>query len=66
MWRLALLACVALANAQDFNPQTRDELVATVVSNCVDMGCVKQNVLSYLDNVLKIKTDGSRNLKVKK
>lgn len=65
MWRLALLACVALTKAQEANPKTGDELVATVVSNCADMDCVKLNVLNYLDNVLKIKSDGSRNLKVK-
>lgn len=68
MWRftLAVVALSAYANGQNFqnsSPRSGDELVSTVLDNCVDMSCVKQNVLGYLDNVLNIQSD--RNVKVK-
>lgn len=62
---LVVYAAGALASAQQINPFTGDELVATVAENCLDMDCVKQSVLTYLDNVLKIKSDTARNAKVK-
>lgn len=58
------VGALAMASAKGINPETGDELVSAVVKNCVDMDCVKLNVLSYLDNVLKIKSDTSRNMKV--
>ncbi|KAG5893946.1 hypothetical protein JTB14_009693 [Gonioctena quinquepunctata] len=58
MWRflLTVVALAAYANGQN-TPRSGDELVSTVLDNCIDMGCVKQNVLGYLDNVLDIKSD---------
>lgn len=68
MWIFALivLALTAYTNGQNFqysSPRSGNELVSTVLDNCVDMTCVKQNVLGYLDNVLNIQSD--RNVKVK-
>jgi len=59
MWRLTcvVLAVVAAVGAQKATPRTGDELVSTVLSRCGDMGCVKENVLEYLDNVLGIQSD---------
>lgn len=67
MWRFALpvVAILAFSNGQHFenaSPRSGDELVTTVLDNCVDMYCVKQNVLGYLDNILDIQSD--RNAKV--
>lgn len=67
MWTfaLALVALSTLANGQQFQvstPRSGDELVSTVLDNCADITCVKQNVLGYLDNMLKIQSD--RNVKV--
>ncbi|XP_023027492.1 DUF1676 domain-containing protein Osi20 [Leptinotarsa decemlineata] len=58
MWRFLLTAVllVTYANGQS-TPRSGDELVSTVLDNCIDMGCVKQNVLGYLDNVLELKSD---------
>lgn len=66
MWTFAfvVLALTAFANGQNqvSSPRSGDELVSTVLDNCADMTCVKQNVLGYLDNVLNIQSD--RNVKV--
>nr|XP_022918449.1 uncharacterized protein LOC111427506 [Onthophagus taurus] len=40
-----------------------EELVSTVVTNCADMGCVKQEVLGYLDNLLNIQSESARDMK---
>lgn len=67
MWRnsfvIFTLASVLFVSAQDVTPRSGDELVSTVLDNCIDMDCVKQNVLGYLDNVLNIQSD-VRNAKV--
>lgn len=68
MWifTLVVLALTAYANGQNFqnsSPRSGNDLVSTVLDNCVDMTCVKQNVLGYLDNMLNIQSD--RNVKVK-
>lgn len=67
MWRnsfvIFTLASVLFVGAQDVTPRSGDELVSTVLDNCIDMDCVKQNVLGYLDNVLNIQSD-VRNAKV--
>lgn len=67
MWGLALAIVTLTAHVKGQNlpnpsPRSGNELVSTVLDNCVDMPCVKQNVLGYLDNVLKIQSD--RNIKV--
>ncbi|CAG9817452.1 unnamed protein product [Phaedon cochleariae] len=58
MWRF-LLATVALATyVQGLStPQSGDELVSSVLDNCIDMACVKQNVLGYLDNINGLTSD---------
>lgn len=33
---------------------TGDELVSTVLTNCLDMSCVKSNVLTYLNTLLNV------------
>lgn len=64
MWSLLLsLALAAGACGQIAGPRSGDELVSTVLDNCSEMGCVKQNVLMYLDNVLHVQSD-VRNAKV--
>lgn len=67
MWRnsfvIFTLASLLFVSAQDVTPRSGDELVSTVLDNCIDMDCVKQNVLGYLDNVLNIQSD-VRNAKV--
>ncbi|KAK4875293.1 hypothetical protein RN001_011715 [Aquatica leii] len=40
-----------------------NHLVSSVISNCVDMGCVKENVISYLDTVLNQDVVKSRQFK---
>lgn len=65
MFSLAAIAFIAYVNSQNIqspSPRSGDELVSTVLDNCVDMTCVKENVLGYLDNLLHIK--GGRNVKV--
>lgn len=64
MWRLTVVVILALgATAENVAPKSGDELVSTVLRNCVEMDCVKSNVLGYLDNLLKIDSD-ARNAKV--
>ncbi|CAH0555711.1 unnamed protein product [Brassicogethes aeneus] len=63
MNRFVLLAAVvAVCAAQIGTPRSGDELVSTVLDNCAEIGCVKQNVLGYLDNVLHLQGD-NRNAK---
>ncbi|XP_017770628.1 PREDICTED: uncharacterized protein LOC108558277 [Nicrophorus vespilloides] len=57
MWRFAVLLLVGFAAAQQYGPRSGDQLVSSVFSNCVEMGCVKQNVLEYLDNILNLQSD---------
>lgn len=66
MWRLTcvVLVVAVTAGAERVSPRSGDELVSTVLSRCGDIGCVKENVLEYLDNVLGIQTD-ARSAKVK-
>ncbi|KAJ8926666.1 hypothetical protein NQ314_020945 [Rhamnusium bicolor] len=64
MWKLILTVTVitAYVSSQSVRPRSGDELVSTVLDTCTEMGCVKQNVLEYLDNLLNIQSD-SRNTK---
>lgn len=65
MWKIVCLLFVAGAlSANAHVPRSGNELVSMVVSNCVDMDCVKLNVLRYLDGVLQIEGDSARGLKV--
>lgn len=66
MWRLTafVIACGAIAYANVSTPRTGDELVGSVLDNCAEIGCVKQNVLNYLDNVLNIQSDAGRSFQV--
>nr|CAH7742909.1 unnamed protein product [Callosobruchus chinensis] len=60
MLRLCLVviaALGALASAGVATPRTSEQLVNTVLERCGDMGCVKERVLEYLDNLLNIQTD---------
>lgn len=54
----------AIAYANLTSPKSGDELVSNIIDNCADMGCVKSNVLSYLDNILNIRNDNERSYKV--
>lgn len=54
---------VICVTGQTPSPKSGEELVTTVLNNCVEMACVKQNVLLYLDNLLNIQSD-ARNAKV--
>jgi len=54
---LFLVVVATSAGAERASPRSGDELVSTVLSRCGDMGCVKENVLEYLDNILGIQTD---------
>lgn len=57
MFRLTIFVVLGLG-AQALNgPKTGEELVGSVLNSCGEMDCVKLNVLSYLDNVLKVEED---------
>ncbi|KAJ8967773.1 hypothetical protein NQ317_001144 [Molorchus minor] len=64
MWKytFAVIATVVYANSQQVKLTSGEDLVSTVLNRCVDINCVKQNVLRYLDNLLNIQSD-VRNLK---
>ncbi|KAK5644653.1 hypothetical protein RI129_005953 [Pyrocoelia pectoralis] len=52
MRSLTLLIITAVASASiGVEIRTGNQLVSSVVSNCADMGCVKEHVLSYLDTI---------------
>ncbi|XP_019870355.2 uncharacterized protein LOC109598892 [Aethina tumida] len=57
MLRFALALVILGAAAAQYTPRSGDQLVSTVLDNCADIGCVKENVLGYLDNVLGIQSD---------
>ncbi|XP_045473924.1 uncharacterized protein LOC123680187 [Harmonia axyridis] len=64
MWKIVCLLFVACAfSASAHVPRSGNELVSMVVSNCVDMDCVKLNVLKYLDGLLHIEGDSARGVK---
>lgn len=63
MLRFALALVILGAAAAQYTPRSGDQLVSTVLDNCADIGCVKENVLGYLDNVLGIQSD-ARSAKV--
>ncbi|KAF5276265.1 hypothetical protein FQA39_LY06614 [Lamprigera yunnana] len=55
MWSLTLLIMTAVATASALiggEIRSGNHLVSSVIINCVDMGCVKENVLAYLDTFL--------------
>ncbi|CAG9760737.1 unnamed protein product [Ceutorhynchus assimilis] len=59
MWKLtcAILVVIAAVGAEKITPRTGDDLVSSVMNTCSDMGCVKEHVLEYLDNVLGIQSE---------
>ncbi|XP_057652290.1 uncharacterized protein LOC130891508 [Diorhabda carinulata] len=58
MWRyLVPITLFAVYVTGQGGPRSGDELVSTVLDNCIEMDCVKQNVLGYLNNVLHIQSD---------
>lgn len=64
MWRLTIFLVALVIRAQALNgPHNGEELVESVLNTCGEIDCVKLNVLSYLDNVLKVEED-ARSIKV--
>lgn len=61
-----MVTCGAIAYANISTPKTGEELISTVMDNCADIGCVKTNVLNYLDNILNIQGDNARSYQVEK
>ncbi|XP_018321601.1 uncharacterized protein LOC108734511 [Agrilus planipennis] len=59
LWRLAAVlsvVAIALGGAQEDELRNGDQLVSSVLMDCTEMDCVKTKVLTYLDNVLGLKT----------
>ncbi|KAK9890825.1 hypothetical protein WA026_012171 [Henosepilachna vigintioctopunctata] len=64
MWKVGCLLFLAgVVTASAHYPRSGNELVSMVVSNCVNMECVKGNVLKYLDGLLNIQGDSARGVK---
>ncbi|KAF5305227.1 hypothetical protein FQR65_LT07766 [Abscondita terminalis] len=66
MWSLTLLIMTAVAAASALiggEIRSGNHLVSSVISNCADMGCVKENVISYLDTILNQDVAKGRQLK---
>ncbi|KAK9692584.1 Protein of unknown function (DUF1676) [Popillia japonica] len=62
MFRLTLVAVVVISAYATGTPITGDELVGSVMRNCADMGCVKSEVLQYLDSLLNIQSESARTM----
>ncbi|GJQ71849.1 hypothetical protein Trydic_g11527 [Trypoxylus dichotomus] len=63
MIRLTLVTVVLVSSYATGTPMTGDELVGSVVRNCAEMGCVKSEVLRYLDSLLSIQSESARSMK---
>lgn len=62
---VAVFVTVASLAAADSSPTTTgDALLSSVMTNCADMGCVKGEVLRYLDGLLNIESESGRSMQV--
>lgn len=59
---MAVIALLGAAHGGEID--SGDKLVESVVNNCAEMGCVKEKVLTYLDNVLDSQEGTARKAKV--